>query len=183
MMLEPKKCVVHADAASQLQRPQQLLASRRFELSSYFERVRGHFSPLSQLTPKVSRPLKAGRLERKVSPEGSRAHPGLKSVSCLIILIYALKYFISNGCPTFKVARKNWRVMTRKSPSSFAFKLFSKCSAFSRYCFCIFREIFGTCMFFYLIRRDLTHRIKAIQPRMLILNVPYGFLAVFNFRS
>ena len=38
-------------------------------------------------------------------------------------------------------------------------------------------------MFFYLIRRDLTHRIKAIQPRMLILNVPYGFLAVFNFRS
>ena len=135
------------------------------------------------LTKKLSRPPKAGRLERKVSPEGSRAHPGLKSVSCLIILIYALKYFISNGCPTFKVARKNWRVMTRKSPSSFAFKLFSKCSAFSRYCFCIFREIFRTCMFFYLIRSDLTHRIKAIQPRVLILNMPYGFLAVFNFRS
>ena len=54
LMLEPKKCVVHADAASQLQRPQQLLASRRFELSSYFERVRGHFSPLSQLTFEVS---------------------------------------------------------------------------------------------------------------------------------
>ena len=54
LMLEPKKCVVHADAASQLQRPQQLLASRRFELSSYFERVRGHFSPLSQLTPRLT---------------------------------------------------------------------------------------------------------------------------------
>ena len=38
-------------------------------------------------------------------------------------------------------------------------------------------------MFFYLIRSDLTHRIKAIQPRVLILNMPYGFLAVFNFRS
>jgi len=75
-MLEPKKCVVHADAASQLQRPQQLLASRRFELSSYFERVRGHFSPLSQLTPQLTgaapqaqRPAReAGEVERNVRP-------------------------------------------------------------------------------------------------------------------
>ena len=80
LMLEPKKCVVHADAASQLQRPQQLLASRRFELSSYFERVRGHFSPLSQLTAKVSGWLKASPLERRVRPEGQKGAPSLEDV-------------------------------------------------------------------------------------------------------
>ena len=79
LMLEPKKCVVHADAASQLQRPQQLLASRRFELSSYFERVRGHFSPLSQLTAKVSGPQNAGPLDRRVRPEGQKGRPDLKT--------------------------------------------------------------------------------------------------------
>ena len=80
LMLEPKKCVVHADAASQLQRPQQLLASRRFELSSYFERVRGHFSPLSQLTAKVSGPQNAGPLDRRVRPEGQKGAPSLEDV-------------------------------------------------------------------------------------------------------
>ena len=73
-MLEPKKCVVHADAASQLQRPQQLLASRRFELSSYFERVRGHFSPLSQLTLEVTglaRLYAQGQLDRRVMRRGN----------------------------------------------------------------------------------------------------------------